>query len=44
MYHCHCEFFVGILTGKCNTSDIDPTKKVCLIKGWCPVERDVNPL
>lgn len=34
----------GVLTGKCVTSDMNSTLKACQIYGWCPVERDVNPL
>ncbi|PRD22779.1 UNVERIFIED_CONTAM: P2X purinoceptor 4 [Trichonephila clavipes] len=34
----------GVLTGNCVTSDVNSTVKVCEIRGWCPVERDVNPL
>lgn len=34
----------GVYTGKCVTSDQNSTLKVCEIFGWCPVERDVNPL
>ncbi|GIY32563.1 p2X purinoceptor 4 [Caerostris darwini] len=34
----------GVLTGKCILSDVNSTLKVCEIYGWCPVERDVNPL
>ncbi|CAL1297777.1 unnamed protein product [Larinioides sclopetarius] len=34
----------GVYTGKCVTSDQNSTLKVCEIYGWCPVERDVNPL
>lgn len=40
-------FFIllsGILTGKCVFSDMNETINVCEIRGWCPVERDVNPL
>ncbi|KAF8791792.1 P2X purinoceptor 4-like isoform X1 [Argiope bruennichi] len=34
----------GVYTGKCVTSDQNSTLKVCEIYGWCPVERDINPL
>lgn len=34
----------GILTGNCIQSDVNATVKVCEIKGWCPTERDINPL
>ncbi|GFU29844.1 p2X purinoceptor 4 [Nephila pilipes] len=34
----------GVLTGRCIKSDMNSTLKACEIYGWCPVERDVNPL
>ncbi|XP_054718190.1 LOW QUALITY PROTEIN: P2X purinoceptor 4-like [Uloborus diversus] len=34
----------GAFTGKCTFSDMQKGKKVCEIVGWCPVERDINPL
>jgi len=35
---------VGVRTGRCVPSDIDPTKKTCEVIAWCPVERDELPL
>lgn len=34
----------GVNTGRCVHSDRNPEQMVCEILGWCPVERDVNPL
>jgi len=35
---------VGVRTGRCVQSDVDPTLKACEIIAWCPVERDQLPL
>ncbi|KAG8201730.1 hypothetical protein JTE90_012791 [Oedothorax gibbosus] len=34
----------GVLSGECVPSDVNKTVNVCQIYGWCPVERDINPL
>jgi len=35
---------IGVRTGRCVQSDVDPTLKACEIIAWCPVERDQLPL
>ena len=33
---------VGVKTGACVNSTLEPGAKVCEIYAWCPVERDDN--